>query len=95
MQTRQANPVNPFALMLDPQAVIAAVEKSGCLDHLKRRVCRPLDKPLIPKRSSAELAAFDSSIDDDADDEADLGIDGLDDQGLADAVHEAEIDLDR
>ena len=94
MQTRQAQPVNPFAMMLDPQSVIAAVEKSGCLEHLQRRVCRPLDKPLIPKRPSAELAAFDSEIDD-ADDDLGLDADTLADPGLADAMHEADWDSDR
>ena len=67
MPTLSRAPVNPFAMMLDPQSVIDAVERSGCLDHLKRRVYRPLDKPLIPKRPSAELAAFDQSIDEDLD----------------------------
>ena len=38
---------NPFALMLDPQAVFAQIERSGCLERLQRRVCRPLDKPLL------------------------------------------------
>ena len=38
---------NPFALMLDPQAVFAHIEHSGCLERLQRRVCRPLDKPLL------------------------------------------------
>lgn len=38
---------NPFALMLDPQAVFARIEHSGGLERLSRRVCRPLDKPLL------------------------------------------------
>lgn len=37
---------NPFALMMDPQAVLLAVEKSERLQRLKSRICRPLDKPL-------------------------------------------------
>lgn len=64
MHTQRRAPINPFALMMDPQAVIDAVEKSGCLEHLERRVCRPLDKPLIPKKPSADLQAFDESVDD-------------------------------
>ena len=36
---------NPFALMTDPQSILDAVERSGRLDQLKRRVCRPLDGP--------------------------------------------------
>ncbi len=39
---------NPFVLMLDPEAVISAVEASPRLRGLRARVCRPLDKPLIP-----------------------------------------------
>lgn len=39
---------NPFALMMDPQAVFEAMERSERLNRLQSRVCRPLDKPLIP-----------------------------------------------
>ena len=39
--------VNPFALMLDPQAVLAQIEHSERLERLHRRVCRPLDKPML------------------------------------------------
>lgn len=46
MQTLPRN-TNPFALMLDPQAVIAQMERSERLGHLQRRICRPLDKPLL------------------------------------------------
>lgn len=46
MQTLPRN-VNPFALMLDPQSVIAQIERSERLEGLHRRVCRPLDKPLL------------------------------------------------
>lgn len=46
MQTLPRN-INPFALMLDPQAVIAQIERSERLEGLHRRVCRPLDKPLL------------------------------------------------
>src|SRR5262249_49076900 len=35
--------VNPFALMLDPEAVFQAVERCESLNLLKRRICRPLD----------------------------------------------------
>lgn len=37
---------NPFALMLHPQAVLAAVEASPRLGALRRRICRPLDRGL-------------------------------------------------
>lgn len=38
---------NPFALLLNPQAVIAQIEGSERLERLHRRVCRPLDKPML------------------------------------------------
>jgi hypothetical protein len=40
---------NPFVLMLDPESVISAMENSTPLRGLRQRICRPLDKPLIPK----------------------------------------------
>jgi hypothetical protein len=46
MQPLRRN-LNPFALMIDPQAVLAQIENSERLERLQRRVCRPLDKPLL------------------------------------------------
>lgn len=37
---------NPFALMMNPEEVIAAVNRSDRLRHLKSHICRPLDKPV-------------------------------------------------
>ena len=54
---------NPFTMMLDPEAILLAVERSDRLNRLQRRVCRPLDKPLIPKVSLADLAEFDRAVD--------------------------------
>ncbi len=53
---------NPFALMMDPQAVLEAMERSERLNRLQSRVCRPLDKPLIPLVASEEQA-FDQEVD--------------------------------
>ena len=36
---------NPFMLMLNPEVVLAAVEKSERLGQLNRHLCRPLDRP--------------------------------------------------
>jgi hypothetical protein len=36
---------NPFALMMCPEAVFAAIDRSEHLAQLQSRVCRPLDKP--------------------------------------------------
>jgi len=57
---------NPFALMMDPQGVVDAMERSERLARLQRRVCRPLDKPLIP-HADGDQAAFDREIERDAD----------------------------
>ncbi|RRS05524.1 hypothetical protein EIP75_04775 [Aquabacterium soli] len=48
---------NPFALMMDPQAVFDAMARSERLNRLQSRVCRPLDKPLIPLVGDAEIDA--------------------------------------
>jgi hypothetical protein len=63
-QTATPLAADPFALMMNPQAVLDAMAGSPRLARLQRRVYRPLDKPLIPHRN-AELAAFDSAIDSD------------------------------
>lgn len=54
---------NPFALLMEPDSIVRAMETSERLARLQRRICRPLDKPLIP-RVSQEVAAFDRDIDD-------------------------------
>ena len=52
---------NPFALLMDPEAVHAALAQSERLNSLKSRVWRPLDQPLIP-RTTNEAAAFDEAV---------------------------------
>lgn len=54
-----ANVADPFAMLINPQAVLQAIEQSGRLGALASRVCRPLDKPLIPKRESDDPQGFD------------------------------------
>ena len=54
---------NPFALMMNPDAVLAAMAGSDRLGRLQRRICKPLDKPLIPKTPD-EAAVSDHAIDD-------------------------------
>lgn len=53
---------NPFALMMNPEVILQAMERSDHLSHLQRRVCRPLDKPLIP-HAGTEVDAFDLAVD--------------------------------
>jgi hypothetical protein len=59
---KQSLYANPFALMMDPQAVLEAMERSERLNRLQSRVCRPLDKPLIPV-VQGDAQAFDQDID--------------------------------
>jgi hypothetical protein len=54
---------NPFALMMNPDAVLAAMAGSDRLGRLQRRICKPLDKPLIPKTPD-ETTVSDHEIDD-------------------------------
>ncbi len=53
---------SPFAMLLNPEQVVSAMEHSELLNGLHSRVYRPLDKPLIPKGKFA-AADFDRLID--------------------------------
>ncbi|MCZ8255499.1 MAG: hypothetical protein ACK520_14250 [Inhella sp.] len=59
----QPHVVSPFAQLIDPEAFSAAVAHSERLARLHRRVCRPLDKPLIPLVRNAERDRFDREVD--------------------------------
>jgi hypothetical protein len=48
---------NPFALMMEPQAVFEAMQRSERLARLKSRICRPLDKPLLAQGDSLDADA--------------------------------------
>ena len=54
---------NPFMMRTVPEVILQAVERSERLNRLARHVCRPLDRPLIPKVRGTELDAFDREID--------------------------------
>ncbi|MBL0719885.1 hypothetical protein JI742_08280 [Piscinibacter sp. Jin2] len=43
MPRPHARPIHPFAMLIDPAAVLARVEHSERLQGLARHVCRPLD----------------------------------------------------
>jgi hypothetical protein len=45
---------NPFLLMLQPEVVLAAIEKSEKLGRLNRHLCRPLDRPLMQPAVDAD-----------------------------------------
>ncbi|WP_195812408.1 hypothetical protein [Xylophilus rhododendri] len=53
---------NPFALMMNPEAVLAAMERSDELRNLKLRRIQPLDE-MPPTRKEAVTAAFDKDMD--------------------------------
>jgi len=46
----RTNPIslNPFSLMMEPELILQAMERSKSLRGLRRHKLRPLDKPLIP-----------------------------------------------
>ena len=56
--------LNPFSLMMEPELVLQAMERSEQLQRLRRHTLRPLDKPLIPytQQSLDSRAAFDAAI---------------------------------
>lgn len=55
---------NPFDMLINPQAVLDAIEHLERSQGLERKVCRPLDKAAAPKPiQAADVAAFDASID--------------------------------
>ena len=53
---------NPFALMMDPEAVFRAMAQSDRLARLSSRICRPLDKLVVPKTDTATSKA-DAEVD--------------------------------
>lgn len=59
---------NPFSLLMNPEAIHAALAQSERLSQLSSRIWRPLDQPLIPR------TANDS---DDFDDATDVGDEAL------------------
>jgi hypothetical protein len=54
---------NPFAFLMNPEDVLRAMESSDRLGRLQRRICKPLDKPVIA-RAADEVTHFDHEVDD-------------------------------
>ena len=55
--------LNPFSLLMEPELVLQAMERSQGLRGLRRQKFRPLDKPLIPySKSHAARIEFDLDI---------------------------------
>ena len=64
--TPSAAVYNPFMLLLNPEIVFAAIEKSERLSQLTRHLCRPLDKPApIAAATIADLETEADLCDDD------------------------------
>lgn len=60
---------NPFMLMINPEVVLAAMEKSERLGQLNRQLCRPLDRvaPAGKGGNTPACAEDDSASEDDID----------------------------
>ncbi|HLL20440.1 MAG TPA: hypothetical protein VK439_16795 [Rubrivivax sp.] len=58
---------NPFMLMLNPEVIFAAVEKSERLAQLNRHLCRPLDRPAPAAATSDKAVAAEGALNDDDD----------------------------
>jgi hypothetical protein len=55
---------SPFALLLHPEVVVKAMEASERLTRLHSRICRPLDRQVVPPHKAEDpVAAFDAAID--------------------------------
>ena len=54
---------NPFALMMNPEAVFAAIEKSERLTRLTSQICRPLDKPVVARPDAADTSNAEDDVD--------------------------------
>ena len=64
---------NPFMLMLNPEVILAAVEKSERLSQLNRHLCRPLDRP-APATATTGRRAGSAAMVDDGDDAEDIDV---------------------
>lgn len=62
MTTTQPIAPNPFALMMEPEVIFAAMASSDRLARLKSRICRPLDKPSTALDDD-DAAGVDQSVD--------------------------------
>jgi hypothetical protein len=61
--TQLATVRNPFLLMISPEEVLAAMEKSERLGALNRHLCRPLDRAQPAPGKPAGAAEADREID--------------------------------
>lgn len=59
---KQAPVSDPFAMLMDLQGVVQAMERSDRLARLQSRICRPLDKP-VTGSTPGEREGFDGPSD--------------------------------
>ena len=64
---QQAPDHNPFMLMINPEVIFAAMEKSERLGQLNRHLCRPLDRMAPPAAGSATAVEATDDTDDNDD----------------------------
>ncbi len=86
---------SPFALLMDRDAIRAAICRAARLD-LPRRECRPLDR-YTGKRASMDVARYDEEIEStnlELDDATDLIEDDVLDAGAADEGYVEDSELD-
>ncbi|MCW5612517.1 MAG: hypothetical protein KIS83_17855 [Rubrivivax sp.] len=69
--TQTTSERNPFMLMIAPEVILAAVEKSERLGQLNRHLCRPLDRPVPTVGQPAARLVDDDDKDDLVDGAAD------------------------
>lgn len=63
MSQVQLSTPNPFALLMDPQSVFDVIDKSERLERLHSRICRPLDKPVLPVAAAEDDDQDDARLD--------------------------------
>ena len=69
MRASQHSSTHAFDLLINPEAVLRAMQTSSRLRDLRRKVCRPLDKVATgkaPDGSSAPAPHEDDDVGDDA-----------------------------
>jgi len=55
---------SPFDMLVNPHAILDAIERSASLEALQRTIWRPLERNIVPKVApAADARAFDASLD--------------------------------
>ena len=62
MELAESTTPNPFALLITPDAVFAALNQSDRLNRLSSRICRPLDERQARLEGTAAHAEAGSAL---------------------------------